>query len=286
MEYFNDFNVGIDRYVGKSGNYLISQSLTGETIPKSEVLIYNSIRQLYYGNYLYGDNGEISNASTSSIGLDGVVRGEAYQTSFDNYEQTTLDPNKYFPIPTLDTSSVRIGVISVPSKLFGDRIQPNSIEIYNASSGSLYDDGEGRIFVYNGSNERRYVGNIVYSHGLIVLTKESYEDDPSISNKKFIDTYIESPNVSLSFKSSNTLYETQYKVTISPDEFNYSLNPTLLSGSDGSIYNFATGSYFSPYITTVGLYNDDFELLGVAKLAKPIQTSRTTDMTILINIDR
>ena len=50
--------------------------------------------------------------------------------------------------------------------------------------------------------------------------------------------------------------------------------------------DFATGSFFSPYITTVGLYNDNFELLAVGKLAKPIQTSRTTDMTILINIDR
>jgi hypothetical protein len=54
----------------------------------------------------------------------------------------------------------------------------------------------------------------------------------------------------------------------------------------GTLLDFATGSFFSPYITTVGLYNDDFELLAVGKLAKPLQTSRTTDMTILINIDR
>ena len=48
---------------------------------------------------------------------------------------------------------------------------------------------------------------------------------------------------------------------------------------------FATSSYFAPYVTTVGLYNDNFELLAVGKLAKPLPTSRTTDTTILINFD-
>jgi hypothetical protein len=59
MSLFNDIDVGIDRHLGMSGNYMISQSLTGENIPQSEVLVYNSNRQLYYGNYLYGEFGEI-----------------------------------------------------------------------------------------------------------------------------------------------------------------------------------------------------------------------------------
>ena len=47
-----------------------------------------------------------------------------------------------------------------------------------------------------------------------------------------------------------------------------------------------TSSYFEPYITTVGLYSEDFQLLAVGKLAQPLPTSATTDTTILINIDR
>ena len=83
-------------------------------------------------------------------------------------------------------------------------------------------------------------------------------------------------------------YETQYKCTINEDEFNYSLNPTTISGSsnDGTVYNFVTSSYFSPFVTTVGMYNNDNELLAVGKLAQPLPTSRTTDTTILVNIDR
>jgi len=47
-----------------------------------------------------------------------------------------------------------------------------------------------------------------------------------------------------------------------------------------------TGSDFSPYVTTIGLYNENQELLAVAKLAQPLPTSQTTDTTILINLDR
>jgi hypothetical protein len=91
----------------------------------------------------------------------------------------------------------------------------------------------------------------------------------------------------MSFNSTYTIHETQYKCTIRESEFNFSLNPTLLSGSSNDIlYNWATGSYFSPYITTVGLYNDRQELLAIAKLSQPLPSSRTTDMNIIINIDR
>ncbi len=60
----------------------------------------------------------------------------------------------------------------------------------------------------------------------------------------------------------------------------------IISGSEGQMYDFATGSYFAPYVTTVGLYDESYNLLAVAKLAKPLPTSRTTDTTILINFDK
>ena len=49
---------------------------------------------------------------------------------------------------------------------------------------------------------------------------------------------------------------------------------------------FVTGSYFSPYATTVGLYDDAQNLLAIGKLSQPLPISRTTDTTIFINIDR
>jgi hypothetical protein len=50
-------------------------------------------------------------------------------------------------------------------------------------------------------------------------------------------------------------------------------------------YGFTTSSYFSPYVTTVGLYNNNYELLAVAKLSQPLPLSQVTDTTILVNLD-
>jgi hypothetical protein len=135
------------------------------------------------------------------------------------------------------------------------------------------------------------IGNIFYEHGIAALTKAL--DSTIIS-------FVTSSNVTCSFSSSLTIYETQYKCTIRENEFNFSNNPSLLSGSisisngSGSIFpqpgsgklnDNVTGSYFSPYITTVGLYNNNKELLAVAKLAQPLPVSSVTDTSILINFD-
>jgi hypothetical protein len=106
------------------------------------------------------------------------------------------------------------------------------------------------------------------------------------AHNDFILAFITGSEVTCSFSSSYTIFETQYKCTIGADEFNYTTNPTIISGSRGELYDFATGSYFSPYITTVGLYDENYNLLAVAKLSKPLPTSLTTDTTILINLDR
>ena len=102
----------------------------------------------------------------------------------------------------------------------------------------------------------------------------------------FILAFITGSDVVCSFSSSYTIFETQYKCTIGADEFNYSSNPSIISSSEGQMYDFATGSYFAPYVTTVGLYDGAYNLLAVAKLAKPLPTSRTTDTTILVNFDK
>ena len=234
---------------------------------------YNSIKQLYYSNYISGSEGEISNASTASLNSDGTLSGPIYSTLYNNYLSTNLNPQRYFPTASNST----IGIISIPQEIYGDYIQPHSLNIIT-ENGNYLDDGEGRLV-----KDTEYYGNIIYEHGLIILTK----DTPSS-----IQNFVSSSTIKLSFSSSLTIYETQYKCTINENEFNYTLNPSVMinssviSGSDGKIYDHFTGSYFAPYITTVGLYNDNKELMAVGKLAQPLPTSRTTDTTILLNIDR
>ena len=50
-------------------------------------------------------------------------------------------------------------------------------------------------------------------------------------------------------------------------------------------HDFCTGSLFTPYVTTVGLYNDSNDLVCVGKLPRPIPISLSTDTTFMINFD-
>jgi hypothetical protein len=144
------------------------------------------------------------------------------------------------------------------------------------------------------------VGNVIYPHGIITFTSpasEGYYYGSSYYGSSYyggegvatgiVDDFLTTTDITCSFSSSFDIYETQYKATINEFEFNFSQNPSIISGStDGTVYDFATGSFFSPYVSTVGLYDDNQNLLAVGKLSQPLPTSRTTDTTIFINIDR
>lgn len=92
--------------------------------------------------------------------------------------------------------------------------------------------------------------------------------------------------INISFQSEYTINEQNIICNISENDFNFSYNPTLIkSGSDQDIENFVTSSFY-PYITTVGLYNDNNELLAVAKLPKPIIKPDFTELNFLIKFDR
>ena len=326
-------NVSIDGFIGTpfEGNFNTSLPTTGRINTRYQYLVYNSIKQLYFSNFISSSLG-----GTASYG-DSINRGyvvPGFDSSgdifvgslnsngrFENYSQTSLSFTKFFP-----TSSF-IGVISIPSSLYGNYIVPHSFRISSnitasnttTATGSfiLTDDGEGNIFI-TGSSGRFYYGNIFYSHGIIVLTNSasyaygcnggdvveigyggigassSYGTASygAISSNFILPaayhfTTSSTNDITCSFSSSLTIFETQYKCTIRENEFNYSINPSIISSSrTGVPYDFATGSFFDPYITTIGLYNDDRELLAVAKLPQPLKASSTTDTTIFINIDK
>lgn len=92
----------------------------------------------------------------------------------------------------------------------------------------------------------------------------------------------------LSFTNEHTVYENYITAQIKENEFNLTYNPSVrVTGSDAysRIKDFATGSDFHPYASTLGLYNDNNELLMVAKFGQPVPISTETDMTFLIRYD-
>lgn len=267
--------VGIDRFLGKNinSNPFISGSnpTTGYISTQDQELVYNSIKQLYYSNYLsssYGDNVNTASLVPGNNTEGDVLVGTTPSPGmYDTYNQTTLTFAKSFPT----SSNEFVGVISVPSRLFGDYIQPNSFtfKFTSGSTFTLTDDGEGNL-----KSGSVIVGNVFYPHGMAVIT------DQTLASGSIITL-----NATCSFSSSYTIYETQYKCTFRENEFNYTLNPTLQSDTSGSVYSYTTSSQWSPYITMVGLYDEAQNLLAIGKLSQPLPTSATTDTTILVNID-
>ena len=88
-------------------------------------------------------------------------------------------------------------------------------------------------------------------------------------------------------KNEHIIYENEVRCLVKESDYNSSYNPTLVSGSydSGSLKDFATGSEFYTYATTIGLYNDNNQLLAIAKFAKPIMMSPATDMTFVVKYD-
>ena len=88
-----------------------------------------------------------------------------------------------------------------------------------------------------------------------------------------------------SARSSEKVKSTHYFVRVKNSEYNFSNNPTFVTGSNG---RFAQSSFIGDpkvYITTIGLYNDRRELLAVAKLSKPLLKSFTREALIKVKLD-
>jgi hypothetical protein len=87
-------------------------------------------------------------------------------------------------------------------------------------------------------------------------------------------------------RSAETISSTHYFVRLRNTKYNYSNNPTFYNENTGVIVN-ANEFKFNPkvYITTIGLYNTNNELLAVAKLSKPVRKSFDEELLLRVRLD-
>jgi len=84
--------------------------------------------------------------------------------------------------------------------------------------------------------------------------------------------------------SEETITSDYIFVRIKNSDFNYTTNPSMISGSGE--FNFPSlVNNPQTYITTVGMYNDNNELLAVAKLSKPLVKDFTKEALIRVKLD-
>ena len=108
-------------------------------------------------------------------------------------------------------------------------------------------------------------------------------DSDGMNNAKLYDAI----NLGASFtvNSQETITSDFIFVRSRNSEFNYSENPSFISGSTGEVIYSSFINNPQTYITTVGLYNDSNELVAVAKLSRPLIKDFTKESLIRVKLD-
>ena len=113
-----------------------------------------------------------------------------------------------------------------------------------------------------------------------------HEDGAVVNNNE---TGLFSENFRIRFEGTTTLYEQKVKCLVKASDYNLTMNPSIRKdgrADTSEVDSLAKNPSFKPYVTTVGLYDDELRLLAVAKLAKPIQKLNNVDTTFVVRFDR
>jgi hypothetical protein len=228
-------------------------------------VIHASIRSQFY-----------TNAATASILTEVGLR-----KSYASKDERILEDN--------------IAVFSVPQRYYGEGIKIGTVVLEDEQLGRIYTDDGNSNLIDSGSNIK---GNIFYDRGLIVVAKD-------IVSGSVLSQF------TLNFRSTKTIFENEIFLSVLENEFNVSQNPTAVDydGSIGRIklhnirstinplkvggfadYLYSgsvdpTGSYLAPYITTIGLYDDELNMVAVAKLPQPIKSLPDYPINFIVRFD-
>lgn len=219
------------------------------------------------------------------------------QTLYKQLANTLLSSGDYnFTFNTgIDVDSIIC--LSVKRSLYQEKLDPNNwmLKVYSGSTTmSLVDDsgettstktvvGErvnvmsGSIGVTVGTNKW---GFAYPDMGLIVLDGDQFATSCSYSSSlDFIDNldYFQA-------RSEYRLKDMNYFIRIFNKDYNYSNNPTFITGSVGKFRHSGFSTDPHVYITTVGLYNDNNELLAIAKLSKPIEKTFAKESVVRVKL--
>ena len=214
------------------------------------------------------------------------------------------------------TTADQIYIVNIARSRYKESIQPGTFNL-TLTSGSdsiqLTDDsnttsltrfiGENRVFyIISGSNGNAYTSSAATSpyYGIMLPDLGFVVLDASGS----LSPYIQAANLSTSSAQYNQVklftaisasgnFQAQSNETVSSryfftrvknSEFNYTTNPSIIDANGNLLYTTLINNP-QTFITTVGMYNDNNELLAVAKLSKPLVKDFTKEALIRIKLD-
>jgi hypothetical protein len=122
------------------------------------------------------------------------------------------------------------------------------------------------------------------SGGIGLAVSRSSNSDGN-NNQRLFRAISGSTAATFTINSQETISSDYIFVRAKNAEFNYSENPSYISGSTGEVIYSSFINNPQTYITTIGLYNDTSELLAVAKLSRPLLKDFTKEALIRVKLD-
>jgi len=266
-------------YLSSSANHIFditygyssTLSSSGNPMNAKKLNIYNQMAQVLVG---YGVNGNVRKFDRDG---DLTGGGKIHSCVFLNYSRLLVKDE-------IKKGSYTLTVASGSTLItLGDYGAQNDYRV-NSPSGEY-----GVLYTSSVASPGTGVGLIYYQAGVAVITS-SAEIFPSASNFNSVYSitgtgdYVRSVWKNNLLNNTTELNSTIYFCRANNNEFNYSSNPTYLSGSKIRTKNVSSDPSVS-YITSVGLYSADNELLAVAKISEPLKKDQTNELTLRVRLD-
>ena len=208
-------------------------------------------------------------------------------------------------LPADNTSNTSYVFVGAHSHLTGESFQGEIAEmrIYDYALKENQRISLSNQNFYSGSLYQTSVaGNCFYRNGQLVVSSPL----PKYDNIFVSSSNLEPTIFDINYRGTHTIYENEVMVRVPRGACNVSVNPSStfrpstgnpnncnISDGDSERFNspgdfrktmFLSGSAL-PYITTIGLYDDDAQLLAVGKLAEPVQKRNDIDMNFIVRWD-
>jgi len=286
-------------YLSSSANHIFdltvgyssTSALSGTTSIQNakKINIYNQMAQVLVG---YNETGEIR-----EFDRDGNFAGggdKLQECLFINFSRL------------LTKDEIKKGSFIFTALTGGTPVAPTdalTISDYGATSTYLTNSPAGEYAVLYTSSAAvagTGVGLLYYQAGIAVLTASVFDGTfgaPAATyDTSSIEAVLTGSEISSScdgirnrwqdcdYNNTTELNSTIYFCRAGSNEFNYSSNPTYLSGSKIRVKNESTDSP-SSFVTTIGLYSEDNELLAVAKVSEPLKKDPSNELTLRVRLD-
>ena len=309
-------------YLSSSANHIFDITLgyasdsslsasSGRTQQEKKINLYNQMAQVLVG---YDKNGDIRKFDEDGDFV-GSTDDKIKECFFLNFSRLLAKDEIKKGSFELEMGLTK--ALSYAGLTFNDRIK---ITDFSGSDGYFVNSpaGEYGVLFATGStdtnilalNQRYAVGLLYYQAGIAVLSGSVFNDAVHggiINNTKgTVDLVTKGAELgfqqvtastietiadgvrnriqNIQFNNTTELNSTIYFCRANHNEFNYSANPTYLSGSSIRVKPTSDDEPVS-YITTVGLYSADNQLLAVGKLSEPLRKDPTIELTLRTRLD-